>query len=74
MRSFGGTGDMATKKQMPIEGECIKDILIILAKSDFPSPRLRDGFPSYVVRLNRKGAVEGGDVHFSNTVAARSAP
>lgn len=63
---------MAKKKQMSSEGKCIKEMFLILAKSGLPLPGPGDGVTSYVVKLNRKGVVEGVDVHFSNAAIGKT--
>jgi hypothetical protein len=57
---------MAKKKRVLGEGKCLKDAILILAKAGLPPPGTSEGEVSYVVKLNRKGAVEGVDVHLSD--------
>lgn len=47
-------------------------MLLILAKSGMPAPGSDDGVTTYVTKLNRKGVVEGVDVHFSNAVVGKA--
>jgi hypothetical protein len=60
------------KKQTASQDKCIKDMLLILAKSGMPAPGSDDGVTTYVMKLNRKGVVEGVDVHFSNAVVGKA--
>ena len=55
-----------TKKKVgaSTEGKCIKQAIIILAKAGFPNPEEMDGV-TYVIRIDKKGEVEGVDVHMS---------
>jgi|GEM_PF-5692618 hypothetical protein len=63
---------MAKKKRMSVQGKCLKEALLIIAKSGLPQPGSSGGELSYVVKLNRKGAVEAVDVHVSDAFMGKT--
>ncbi len=56
---------MAKKKSVAREGKCLKEALLIIAKAGLPAPGSSEDQFTYVIRLNRKGGVDGVDVHLT---------
>lgn len=57
---------MAKRKPSLGTGKCLKDAILILAKSGLPAPGSGLDSISYVIKLDRKGQVDGVDVHIDD--------